>query len=168
MNRETIRAALHSQYASSLQMLKEAIRACPEDLWLDTSSQNRFWHVAYHTLFYTDLYLSESEETFEPWPKIRENYQYMGAVPWDPDVKPVVDQPYARAELDSYTDAILARLPKTLANFDLDGPSGFEWIPLTKFEHQLYNIRHIQHHSGQLIDRLRGRGVHVSWIGKRD
>jgi|TARA_B100001964_G_C14207214_1_gene588714 hypothetical protein len=42
---------------------------------------------------------------------------------------------------------------------------GFWWYDESKFEHQLVNIRHLQHHTGQLADRLRraaDRGV--DWI----
>ena len=39
---------------------------------------------------------------------------------------------------------------------DLDSTeSGFSWYHMSKLEHQFVNIRHIQHHAGQLIDRVR-------------
>jgi len=39
---------------------------------------------------------------------------------------------------------------------DLDSAeSGFSWYQMSKLEHQLVNIRHIQHHGAQLADRLR-------------
>ena len=44
-------------------------------------------------------------------------------------------------------------------------PSGFSWLRFGKTELQLYNIRHIQHHAGQLTDRLRtAAGIGVRWV----
>ena len=51
---------------------------------------------------------------------------------------------------------------------DLSAPQcGFPWYPMPKLEHQLLNIRHIQHHAGALASRLRrGAGVSVPWVGR--
>jgi hypothetical protein len=46
------------------------------------------------------------------------------------------------------------------------GSSGFAWYPIPKLEHQLVNLRHIQHHTAQLADRLRAfADIGVSWRG---
>jgi hypothetical protein len=51
-------------------------------------------------------------------------------------------------------------------SLDFDAPSGFFWLPFSKLELQLYNIRHVQHHTGQLIDRLRTvAGIGVARVG---
>ncbi|MEZ4615731.1 MAG: hypothetical protein R2867_09500 [Caldilineaceae bacterium] len=34
-----------------------------------------------------------------------------------------------------------------LAQTDLSAPSGFSWLPFTKFELQIYSIRHLQQHT---------------------
>jgi hypothetical protein len=48
---------------------------------------------------------------------------------------------------------------------NLGDTSGFFWLPFSKLELQLYNIRHIQHHTGQLIERLREqKDISVEWI----
>jgi hypothetical protein len=50
---------------------------------------------------------------------------------------------------------------------NLEAESGFSWIPMNKMELQIYNIRHIQHHAAQLIERLRdNQGIHIKWVGK--
>jgi antitoxin (DNA-binding transcriptional repressor) of toxin-antitoxin stability system len=37
---------------------------------------------------------------------------------------------------------------------------------MSKLEHQLVNIRHIQHHTAQLMDRLRAsEDIGVKWVG---
>lgn len=42
-------------------MLKEAIERCPADHWETKIGAMTFRQVAYHTLFFTDLYLSADE-----------------------------------------------------------------------------------------------------------
>jgi hypothetical protein len=36
---------------------------------------------------------------------------------------------------------------------------------MPKLDHQLMNVRHIQHHVGQLDDRLRLVGADLDWAG---
>jgi hypothetical protein len=52
---------------------------------------------------------------------------------------------------------------------DLASPqSGFPWYKVSKLEHQLVNIRHIQHHTAQLVDRLRAADdIGIKWVGQR-
>jgi hypothetical protein len=51
---------------------------------------------------------------------------------------------------------------------DLAAPTcGFPWYPMSKLEHQIVNIRHIQHHAGSLSTRLRLKaGILIAWVGK--
>jgi hypothetical protein len=45
--------------------------------------------------------------------------------------------------------------------------SGFSWYPMSKLEHQLVNIRHLQHGAAQLADRLRSKlDIGIKWSGK--
>jgi uncharacterized damage-inducible protein DinB len=47
----------------------------------------------------------------------------------------------------------------------LEGPSEFPWLPMSRAELHLYNIRHIQHHTGQLGAFLRRNGVDAGrWV----
>jgi hypothetical protein len=42
------------------------------------------------------------------------------------------------------------------------------WYQMSKLDHQLVNIRHIQHHSGQVIDRVRAAAdVGIPWMAAR-
>jgi len=49
------------QFAAAIQMLRLAVEACPEELWDDRTEGSPFWHLAYHALFFADLYLSKDE-----------------------------------------------------------------------------------------------------------
>ena len=57
---------LKSQYHAALAMLRHAIEKCPTDLWYSKEQANAFWQTAYHTLFFTHLYLQPTAEDFRP------------------------------------------------------------------------------------------------------
>jgi hypothetical protein len=66
-----LRSVLKSQYHASLAMLREAVERCPEAEWANTNHKNAFWQVAYHTLFFTHLYLQRNERAFQRWAQHR-------------------------------------------------------------------------------------------------
>src|SRR4030095_63347 len=70
-----IRPILKSQYHASLAMLREAIELCPDDVWYDRSQVNAFWQIAYHTLFFAELYLGANPEAYRGWPGHQANCQ---------------------------------------------------------------------------------------------
>jgi hypothetical protein len=157
--------SLLSQYQASLKMLRQAIELCPEDLWIASTYHNRYWHVAYHTLFYAHLYVNASEAEFAPWTKHRPECRLLGSRPGEALRERVVPEPYAKAELLDYQkiccDEVLDKVPRV----SLDAPSGFDWLPFNRFEVHLYNLRHIHHHTGQLADRLRtAAGIGLPWV----
>jgi len=76
-----VRAALKGQYHAALAMLKQAIEQCPDELW-DGGQAVPFWQVAYHTLYYTHLYLQQREEDFRPWEHHGKEHHDL---PWPPE-----------------------------------------------------------------------------------
>jgi hypothetical protein len=161
-----IERVLISQYGATLRMLRSTVEACPETLWTDAGFRNRFWHVAYHTLRYTHLYLAPSVEAFVPWEKGRPETHYLGPMPDPPHAEPKIGDPYSRSEILEYGERIAAMVAPRVRALPLDGPSGFPWLPFTRLELHLYNIRHVQHHTGQLAGRIRDRcGVGIDWVG---
>jgi hypothetical protein len=154
----TMQAVLKSQYHASVSMLRNAIDACPADLWTDASYVNQFWHVAYHTLFYTDLYLQPSESAFVPWEHHRPECSFFksGSI-----------VPYSVDEIRAYCERCDEKIDSAVDRLDLAAAeSGFSWYRMSKLEHQFVNLRHLQHHTGQLAERIRqstGRGI--EWVG---
>ena len=71
----TLRTALWRQFGAAIDMLENALLACPSTLW-----NERLWSdqeppdypqrdsgmLTYHTLFWLDLYLTGSREGFAP------------------------------------------------------------------------------------------------------
>jgi len=144
-------------------MLKEVIEKCPPEMWNDPQDQNKFWHVTYHTLFYTHLYLSTRQEDFKPWEGHRENYQYF-VLPWPPYDFPKIEEPYTSEELLTYLEVCWYFADNQISTLDLEAGSGFSWQSGNKLELVIYNLRHIQQHIGELMERLGNRAkIDVDW-----
>src|ERR687884_626066 len=58
---EYVRTILTGQFEAALCMLNQCVRACPPEHWEGKIANNTFRQVAYHTLFYVELYLSPGE-----------------------------------------------------------------------------------------------------------
>jgi len=159
--------AIKSQYRASLKMLGEAVTTCADALWDDEEYHIRFWHIAYHALFYTHLYLQDSDTAFVPWSKHRKGYESLGPLPGPLHRTPDVGEPYTKEEVLEYLAVCQGQVEERVSSIDLEAASGFHWLPFGKLELQLYNIRHLQHHTGQLVDRLRiKQDAGVSWVGQ--
>lgn len=171
MDQQIVKNELKSQYHASLDMLGEAIEKCPEDLLYDKEFKNAFWQVAYHTLFFAHAYLSLSKDLFVPWSKHQANNQNPDGIGGDPDPDsklPLLPDPYTKDQLLEYWGFCKGIVNKHVDMMDLESTnSGFDRYKISKFEHQLVNLRHIQHGAAQLADRLRDRmNIGVRWVGR--
>lgn len=159
-------AVIRSQYHAALGMLQQAVTKCPDALWDAAEDKTKFWHVAYHALFYTHLYLQQTGGGFHPWVKHRDEYHFMGQLPWPPHRPPNIGEPYTKADLLEYADFCHQQVDQCVPPLDMAAPSGFDWLPMNKFELQIYTIRHVQQHAGELMERLGSRAnVDIDWIG---
>jgi hypothetical protein len=165
----TLRSTLKSQYHAALAMLRETIERCPEDLWSSAEHLNAFWQLAYHTLFYTHLYLQPDEASFLPWEHHQSGVQNEDGLAGPPNADstlPLIPQRYSRDDVLAYWDVCNGLVDGAIATTILDGPSGFFWYKVSKLELQFINIRHIQHHTAQLADRLRSANdIGTQWVG---
>jgi len=165
-----LRTMLKRQYHAALAMLRETIERCPDDLWVSRDHTNACWQVAYHTLFFTHLYLLDDPSLFGGWAGHQRDVQHPdgigGAVnPSSP--LPLIPRPYTKTETLAYWTICDQMVDDAVDRMDLErADSGFDWYKVPKFEHQLVNLRHIQHHAAQLADRLRQSvGIGIRWIG---
>lgn len=166
----TAKVAFKSQYHAALEMLKEAIERCPDQLWLDNRPINAFWQVAYHTLFYAHMYLQPNLDSFKPWPGHQAKVQYqngIGGPAKEGSDLPLIPSSYSKAQVLEFLALCEGMVDGAIDAFDLLEPhSGFPWYTCSKLEHQIISIRHLQHHTAQLGDRLRGAGgVGLTWLG---
>ncbi len=163
MGEAAILSSIARQYGAALKMLRDAIELCPDELWADATYRNPYWHIAYHTLFYAHLYSQANEAAFQPWPKHKEGIRMLGGLP----ATELASLAYPKAELLEYQEFCRSEVAARVAETNLQADSGFYWLPFDKLELQLYNIRHIQHHTGQLTERLRHvADLGVPWVGK--
>ena len=172
LDTDSLRKILKSQYHASLAMLRDAVENCPEDLWLRADTPNACWQLAYHTLFFTHLYLLDSPDEYAGWRGHQSQVQQEDSIAGPPDPKsklPVIPRPYTKTEVLEYWTICDGMVDARLDRMNLEGEqSGFYWYKMSKLEHQLVNLRHIQHHTAQLADRLRNAlGVGTAWVGQR-
>ncbi len=138
-----------SQFEAALAMVNQCIAACPPQHWEGKIANDTFRYVAYHTLFFTDLYLSPNEDSF----KLRDLHQ-RGGDERGQDASPGL----SKEETLAYVPICHQKLLDTLAAETLEslqGPSGFSWRKISRGELHIYNLRHVQHHAGQMSAYLR-------------
>ncbi len=150
-----VRAVLGNQYRAALAMMRQAIENCPDSLWISSEGhRSPYWQIAFHGLFFTHFYLQLSHKHLTRWSKHRGQLQ---------DLDTHSDEPYSKAEMLEYVDLVAEMIDSCLAAMNLESKDcGFPWYAQGKLEHQINNIRHLQHHAAQLSDRLQsatGKGL---------
>jgi hypothetical protein len=138
------------QFGAAIDMMENAIVACPDNVWGDKVGWHEFWYLTSHTLFFLDLYLSESEEGFAPpAPFGLEELDPAGVLP--PRV-------YTKEELLTYLAHCRKKCRHVLASMTEESahqPCGSVRPGLTNLELHMYSMRHVQHHTAQLNLLLR-------------
>jgi hypothetical protein len=138
-----IPAILISQYLASLEMLKQTIMQCPDSIWNAAGDKNKFWQVAYHALYFTHEYLADSYETFTPWVKHREVYDLYESR---------IFEPYDKESILEYLAFCQREVAERVPRLNLEALERHG--PLNMLELQIYSIRHIMQHTGELMERL--------------
>ena len=77
---------------------------------------------------------------------------------------PKIGEPYSKEDVLAYLAFVRTQVRERVPALDLEGPSGFDWLPFGKLELQLYTIRHLQQHNGELYERLGRAGIDLAWI----
>ncbi len=156
---------LWDQFGAAIDMLANAIRVCPDELWTHTAPGGPpapFWRMAYHTLFYLDMYLSEEPAGFAPPPPFERALRRL-----EPD-QPQGDRPYTKAELLGHLEHCYGKCLAAVRGTVGEGarqPCGLSWLPVARAELHIYNLRHVQHHAAQLNLLLRQAGVEPpDWV----
>ena len=161
-----LKTSFWQQFGAAINMLENALQACPDHLWRDSlwhdptdaPAYTEFWFIIYHALFWTDLYLSGSrqEDFAPPAPFIR------GSLP---------EKPYTKDELQTYLEHCRQKCRTTfeaLTDEKADQRCEFPWGEEVSFvELQLYSMRHVQEHASQLSLLLCHQGVAApDWVAR--
>ena len=153
-----------SQIRASLAMLRSTIENCPAPLWNRASDRNAFWTLAYHALYFAHLYLSPTEEAFVPFARQVKGHEGFGRTDLGDWSALTPQDVYSQEDVLAYCDHVDGLAAELVRSTPFDAPSGFRWLPFSRGEAHLYNLRHVQHHAGQLADRLRqGADVGTKW-----
>lgn len=148
------RTVVGSQFEAAIEMLGSAVRDCPDELWEESLWDDKslpgfseFWYVAYHAMFWLDLYLSGSSEGFAPpAPFTLDELDPAGVLP--PRV-------YTRDELERYVAHNFEKCRATIKNLTDEQAQrthriGNERREIRFAELILYNMGHVREHAAQL------------------
>ena len=163
-------AIIGRQFAAAIDMLENALLACPVELWSariwkdgsQPSEYSQFWYVAYHTLFWLDLYLSGSVEGFAPpLPFTLDELDQAGLLS---------ERVYSKDELLVYLGHGRQKCRttcETLTDEKARQLCKFSWGEVTYAELLLDNMRHVQEHAAQLNLFLgQEAGVAARWVAR--
>ncbi len=141
-----LKTSVWQQYGAAMDMFEDALHLCPDHLWTaalwkDTEDERygHFWFIAYHTLFWADLFFTGSMEGFMPPPPF-----IRGKLP---------DTPYTKDQILTYLNHCRSKSQSIIEELTDEKASQickFEWMEPTYLELQLYSMRHIQEHGAQL------------------
>lgn len=140
-----LKTIVWQQFGAAIDMLGNAITACPDNIWRDRTRFPEYWYVVFHTLFWLDLYLSETSEGFTPpKPYGLEELDPAGVLP---------DRVYSKEEMLTYLAHCRAKCKRRIeALTDEEAHRSWKFgkseYPVTEL--LLYTLRHVQHHAGQL------------------
>lgn len=168
---QQLKESLWRQFGASIDMLDHALAQCPEEFY---QGNKRFFYVAFHGLIFLDYYLTIPPKDFAP---------VLPFTPTETQERPqdaiddlVPDKFYSKQELLEYVHLNRAKCQKMIAalsegklreRFVEDMEEDAMDYPL--LEILLYNMRHVQHHVGQLNLLLRqGTGHAPKWIFRAD
>lgn len=147
---DLVKQTLIGQFDAALSMLNLCLQKCPAEHWDGKVAKYPFWMVAYHTLCFLDLYFESNEKVFQP--------HAMHPAGWSEYNDEYPSRRFERQELLDYVALCRRRLHGAISSEtreSLAGESGFHRLAFTRAELHLYNLRHLQHHVGQLTAFLR-------------
>lgn len=164
-----LKPILSRQFGAALDMFEKQLINCPDELWSQSLWQNSstdpgfsdFWYIAYHTLFFLDLYLFGTYEGFKPpEPFTLDELDPAGVLP---------ERIYTRGELLEYL-----RYCREKGNFYIErltDQNALEICHLTwgdppYLELLIDNLRHVQEHTAQLGLFLGQHGIKGKWVSQ--
>jgi len=167
-----VKDILWNQFGATIDMFENALKACPDEIWNAPMWKDDdmppgfsdFWYVAYHALFFLDLYLSGSAEGFHPpEPFDLNELDPSGRLP---------ERHFTQEELLGYLEFCRRKCRKTIASLTdqkAQQTSYFSWCKqgISFLELQLDNMRHVQEHGAQLNMFLgQQAGISARWAAK--
>jgi hypothetical protein len=159
-----MKQALKNQMMAALATLHQCIQHCSDDEWQKSHNDAPFSQVLFHTLFYTDFYLSPNEREFRLQLFHKRNAALFRDYEELEYKKP--EQIYTREEISAYLTFCYDKIHTyfdTIKDTDLLEINAAK--NMTFMELSIYNTRHIQHHAAQLGLRIQQvTGKELTWV----
>lgn len=157
------------QYGAAFKALEKIINICPDEFWEDLTNGPELYKIIYHTLFFTDLYLSSTKDESEDFnPKFshaedfRSSKENFHPKEWERSL--------SKNEIMSYLKDLKVKGRKRIEDLTIEQlvtNSLFNWHGSSLLSSLLYNLRHIMLHIGALQVRLRIYGVEERfWVSQ--
>lgn len=149
------------QLGGAIDMLENAILACPDEVWRAGEPPRALWYVTFHTLFFLDLYTFGTQEGFAPpAPFTLDELDPAGVF---------LDRIYSRDELSEYLQVCRNRCRSAIAALTQEMAAKrceFAWLQESYAELLMRSIRHVQHHMAQLNWVIGEKtGAAPRWVG---
>ena len=164
---DTVKELLGNQFQGALCTLNACIARCPDAAWNAPVGNLKFCQVAFHVVFFADLYLGHDAKS------VRDQAFHRAHGDFFRDYEELDDRPqqllYDKPTMLAYVQHVREKAVKVIAaetQESLMVRPGFEWLKFSRAEAYVYNTRHLQHHAAQLSLRLRtDHRVEIPWIG---
>lgn len=167
-----IKEDIWKQFGASIDMLIAVISECPDN---HIQENKRIYYLAFHSAVFLDYYLTIPPDGFSPvLPFTLVNNDER---PKDSIGDLVPDKLYSKSEIIGYLESsrvkcksLIDRLTdEEILNLRFTEGSEPGDMDYSVFEILLYNLRHTQHHVGQLNLLIRqGLDKHMPWIFRAD
>jgi hypothetical protein len=145
---------LQKQYTKCFSILKNVIKSYDESIWLNNIDyKTPTWQIVYHLVFYANIYCSSSENDIKQWPKSKDDYYDFEKIHELIIKKEIKLIPYTREDMMEYSMFVEKNIPNYLINLEPENKCWPYWYNESQLEFQINNLRHIQHHIGEIIER---------------
>jgi hypothetical protein len=145
---------LQNQYARSFNILRNVIINYNESIWLNKNDyKTPAWQIVYHAIFYVNIYCSSSEDEIIQWNKSRNDYYDFKKMHDLIKNKGIQLIPYTKSEMIEYLNFVLENIPLYLSKMKPEEKCWPYWYNESQLEFHFNNLRHLQHHTGEIIER---------------
>jgi hypothetical protein len=168
--------AVWQQYGGAIDMLDNALAACPDELWTEPvwevsaasewpTDASALWSVAAHTVRWLERNLAAVPE------------DEFASLECAEALTPSDRAPIGKSAIRACLATVRERCRDTLTNLrdeELYRPVTYDWIspaPITYLELQIYNLRHLQEHTAALNLFLGQHGIPdetLDWVPRAD
>jgi len=152
-----IKKSYSRQIGAAFKMLENVIDNTNDTTWTARINNMPFWQICYHVLWFTDFYFHANQATFQP-----QSFDMEGIHNYwvKPDSQMIENQkhPISKNNMKAYCKYVKQKANQFIHSINdtyFTAPSPFEWHGFPKIDLVDYNLRHLQHHVGQLDIVLR-------------